>query len=211
MSSTRLLAAAAWWPLAMATWPTSAEAQAPAESRPNVIVFVGDDLGWRDTGPYGNAAIHTPNIDRLARSGLLVERAFGTSPQCSPSRISILTGRYAHSTRTEDLHTPLPETERILPSYLHARGYFTGHMAKTHYGPAAERQFQWYSPKTAGAFPDFLEAGGARPFFPLGRVPRAAPAVPARRADRCALSGECECAAAPRGHAGDSGGPRALL
>jgi len=46
----------------MTTRPASAAAQAPAESRPNVIVFVGDDLGWRDTGPYGNAAVHTPNI-----------------------------------------------------------------------------------------------------------------------------------------------------
>ena len=128
-------------------------------------MFIGDDLGWRDTGPYGNAAIRTPDIDRLARSGLRVERAFGTSPQCSPSRISILTGKYPHSTRTEDLHTPLPETERMLPSYLHARGYFTGHMAKTHYGPAAERQFRWYSARTAENFPDFLDAAGARPFL----------------------------------------------
>jgi N-sulfoglucosamine sulfohydrolase len=159
------LALAALWTLAITTRSGSAEAQAPVEPRPNVIVFMGDDLGWRDTGPYGNAAIHTPNVDRLARSGLRVQRAFGTSPQCSPSRISILTGKYAHSTGTEDLHTPLPETERILPSYLHARGYFTGHMAKTHYGPAAERQFQWYSPETSEAFPDFLDAAGNRPFL----------------------------------------------
>jgi arylsulfatase A-like enzyme len=149
----------------MTARPASAAAQAPTESRPNVIVFVGDDLGWRDTGPYGNPAIHTPNIDGLARSGLRVQRAFGTTPQCSPSRISILTGKYAHSTGTEDLHTPLPETERMLPSHLHAQGYFAGHMAKTHYGPGAERQFQWYSPETAEAFPDFLDAAGARPFF----------------------------------------------
>ena len=47
--------------------------------------------------------------------------------------------------------TPLPEGERLLPSYLQERGYFTGHMAKTHYGPNAERQFQWYEPKTAEA------------------------------------------------------------
>ena len=96
-------------------------------ARPNIVVFVGDDLGWRDTGPYGNAAIRTPNIDRLARSGLLVRYAFGTSPQCSPSRISILSGRYPHATRTEDLHTPLPSGERLLPSYLQALGYFTVH------------------------------------------------------------------------------------
>ena len=140
-------------------------AQAPPSTRPNIVVFVGDDLGWRDTGPYGNAAVRTPNIELLARSGLLVRYAFVTSPQCSPSRISILSGRYAHATRTEDLHTPLPAGVRLLPSDLHDQGYFTGHMAKTHYGPQAERQFQWYAPETAKALPDFLDAAGVQPFF----------------------------------------------
>jgi len=104
----------------------AAPLQAQAEKRPNIVVLVADDLGWHDTGVYGNAAIRTPNIDRLARSGLLVKLAFGTSPQCSPSRISVLTGTYPHATGAEDLHMPLPEGERILPSYLQGRGYFTG-------------------------------------------------------------------------------------
>ena len=132
---------------------------------PNIVVFVADDLGWRDTGVYGNRFIRTPNIDRLARSGLRVAYAFGTTPQCSPSRISTLTGKYAHATRTEDLHTPLPDGERILPAMLQKGGYFTGNMAKTHFGPNAERQFQWYSPETAEAFPSFLDSAGTRPFF----------------------------------------------
>lgn len=151
--------------LALLSCPVPLLSQAPSHTRPNIVVFVGDDLGWRDTGPYGNRAIRTPNIDQLARSGLLVQRAFGTTPQCSPSRISILSGRYAHTTRTEDLHTPLPPGVRLLPSYLQARGYFTGHMAKTHYGPNAERQFNWYSSETATALPAFLDSAGARPFF----------------------------------------------
>ena len=142
-----------------------ASAQAPAPKMPNIIVLVADDLGWRDTGVYGNRYIRTPNIDRLARSGLRVQFAFGTSPQCSPSRISMLTGKYAHATGTEDLHTPLPEGERILPSYLKDLGYFTGHMLKTHFGPNGERQFQWYAPKTADSFPAFLDSAGTRPFF----------------------------------------------
>ena len=139
--------------------------QSPDARPPNVIVFVGDDLGWRDVGVYGNQFIRTPNIDKLAHSGLRVERAFGTSPQCSPSRISMLTGKYPHATGTEDLHTPLAASERIIPSLLQAGGYFTGHMAKTHYGPEAERQFQWYSALIADSAPAFLDSAGSRPFF----------------------------------------------
>jgi N-sulfoglucosamine sulfohydrolase len=142
-----------------------AEAQAPVATRPNIVVLVADDLGWRDTGVYGNRFVRTPNIDRLARSGLRVAHAFGTTPQCSPSRISTLGGAFAHAIRAEDLHTPLPDGQRILPSYLQGQGYFTGMMAKTHIGPEGERQFQWYSPKLAEALPDFLDSAGTRPFF----------------------------------------------
>src|SRR5215210_2194754 len=148
----------------LAVAPHTAAAQS-GETPPNIIVLLADDLGWRDVGAYGNQFIRTPNIDNLARAGLRVERAFGTSPQCSPSRISMLTGKYPHTTRTEDLHTPLERGERIVPSLLQARGYFTGHMAKTHYGAEADRQFQWYSPVVADSFPSFLKAAGDRPFF----------------------------------------------
>jgi len=140
-------------------------ALAAAQDRPNIVVFLADDLGWRDVGAYGNAGIRTPHIDAIARAGLRVQVAIGTSPQCSPSRISMLSGRWPHTTRTEDLHTPLPEGERLLPFLLRERGYFTGHMAKTHYGPLGERQFEWYSPETASALPAFLDSAGARPFF----------------------------------------------
>jgi N-sulfoglucosamine sulfohydrolase len=151
---------------AILLWPgTTSAAQGVPGNHPNILIFVADDLGWRDTGVYGNRSIRTPNIDRLAHSGLLVRYAFGTSPQCSPSRISILSGRYSHATRTEDLHTPLPDGVRLLPSYLQDQGYFTGMMAKTHIGPNGERQFHWYSPQTAAAFPGFLDSAGTRPFF----------------------------------------------
>jgi N-sulfoglucosamine sulfohydrolase len=151
--------------LAAASGPIPAAAPAPPEPHPNIVVLVADDLGWRDTGPYGNTFVRTPHIDQLARSGLRVERAFGTSPQCSPSRISTLTGKYPHATGAEDLHMPLPEGERILPSYLQWQGYFTGMMAKTHLGPNGERQFQWYSPETSASLPTFLDSARNQPFF----------------------------------------------
>lgn len=167
--------------------------QAPAGPRPNIVVFVADDLGWRGTGAYGTPDARTPNIDRLARSGLRVDLAFGTSPQCSPSRISMLSGRYPHATGTEDLHTPLPAGVRLLPSYLQDQGYFTGHMAKTHFGEHAERQFQWYSSATAASLPAFLDSAAARPFFlwvgfhEPHRPYRSGPSPPARPASRSAL------------------------
>src|SRR5215208_3053402 len=99
----------------LAILPHSALSQSSEDARPNIIVFLADDLGWRDVGVYGNRFIRTPNIDRLARAGLRVEQAFGTSPQCSPSRISMLTGKYPHTTHTEDRYTPLHRGERILP------------------------------------------------------------------------------------------------
>lgn len=153
-----------------------------ANNRPNILIFVVDDAGWRDFGAYGNDVIQTPNIDRLAKDGLLFERAFLTTAQCSPSRISILTGLYPHATGAEDLHMPLPKGTRIVPDYLSKQGYYTGHMKKTHYGPHADAQFDWYSENLSEAFPSFLDKAGQHPFFlwvgfadphrPYGDAPR---------------------------------------
>jgi arylsulfatase A-like enzyme len=142
------------------------EAQTPEETdHPNILIFVADDAGWRDFGAYGNDAIQTPNIDRLAEGGLQFEQAFLTTSQCSPSRISILTSLYPHATGAEDLHMPLPEDTRILPSYLSDTGFYTGHMKKTHYGPHGEAQFDWYSENLSKDFPVFLDEAEEDPFF----------------------------------------------
>ncbi|MFP6658405.1 MAG: sulfatase-like hydrolase/transferase, partial [Pirellulales bacterium] len=61
--------------------------------QPNVILFIADDVSWNDYGCYGNAAARTPNIDRLAKSGIKFTQAYLTASSCSPSRSSIITGR----------------------------------------------------------------------------------------------------------------------
>ncbi|MXZ36672.1 MAG: sulfatase [Holophagales bacterium] len=132
---------------------------------PNILVFVADDAGWSDFGAYGNRAVRTPSLDALAASGVVFDNAFLTTASCSPSRISILSGRYPHATGAEDLHSPLPEGVELLPSLLGREGYFTGHMRKTHYGPAGERQFDWFSEETWEGLPGFLDEAGERPFF----------------------------------------------
>lgn len=82
-----------------------------APARPNFILVIADDMAWEDCGAYGNKAVRTPNLDRLAREGMRFDRAFVTASSCSPSRSSLLTGRYPHSTDAEQLHWPLPKAQ----------------------------------------------------------------------------------------------------
>ena len=62
--------------------------------RPNVVFFLADDLGQRDLGIYGSAFYETPNIDRLAKEGASFSNAYAACPVCSPTRASLLTGKY---------------------------------------------------------------------------------------------------------------------
>jgi len=136
-------------------------AASAAFTKPNVVVLVADDAGWSDFGAYGHPTIRTPAIDRLAREGWTAEHAFLTTAQCSPSRISILTGLYPHETGAEDLHVPLPEDQVLLPSMLAAQGYFSGILRKRHLGPNGDAQFDWMGDDVES----FLAEAGGRPFF----------------------------------------------
>ena len=130
---------------------------------PNFLILIADDAGM-DIGCYGNPFIKTPHIDQLAHEGMMFENTFLTSPQCSPSRISILTGKYPHTTRTEDLHTPLPEGEKFVTDYLRKAGYLTGHNGKTHWGEYGDAQFDWYSDDFRN-FDEFIQQAKGKPFF----------------------------------------------
>src|SRR5210317_773200 len=62
--------------------------------QPNVVLILVDDLGWKDTGCYGSTFYKTPNVDRLASTGMRFTDAYSSNPLCSPTRASILTGQY---------------------------------------------------------------------------------------------------------------------
>src|SRR5688572_32392827 len=81
--------------VALTARPAPAQERAPSPEggrRPNVVLIVADDLGWNGVGYHGGPA-KTPNIDRIARSGVELDR-FYVSPMCSPTRAGLLTGRY---------------------------------------------------------------------------------------------------------------------
>jgi len=108
--------------------------------RPNFLFLLTDDQRWDTLGCMGNAVVRTPEIDGLARAGVLFRNAFVTTSVCSPSRASILTGQYARQRGVGDLHklvTPDPSFATY-PAVLRNKGYHTGHIGKWDVGTGEE-------------------------------------------------------------------------
>ena len=76
------------------------------DARPNVLFLIADDWSYPHAGAYGDPNVRTPTFDRLAREGTVFTNAYVASPSCSPSRASILTGRYPHQQRRDERHGP---------------------------------------------------------------------------------------------------------
>jgi arylsulfatase A-like enzyme len=140
-----------------------------AADRPNVVVILADDLGAEDLGPFGNAGVRTPHLDRLAARGMCFDRAFVTASSCSPSRASLLTGRYPHATGAEELHWPLPAAQATFVERLRDAGYWTAAAGKWHLGAAAKARFDLVREANPAGFTlaegkATLDAGGTGAF-----------------------------------------------
>ncbi len=109
---------------------------------PNIILIIADDIGWDDLGCYGHPMVQSPNIDRMAREGIKFENFYLTTSSCSPSRASIISGRYPHNTGAAELHTPISKDIAIFPELLREAGYFTAQSGKWHMGEPARRGFE---------------------------------------------------------------------
>ena len=133
--------------------------------KPNMVLIIADDVSAEDLGCYGNKGIKTPNIDALAKSGVKFTNAFLTAASCSPSRSSIITGRFPTATGQVDLATgalpsinePFPkffDNLTFFPKKLKDNGYYTAHNGKWHIG------YHWNNPtgSAVNAF-DFSQGG----------------------------------------------------
>jgi len=134
--------------VASGIWPCSAYSQPKngAAKRPNVIVIYSDDQGSLDLNIYGAKDLMTPNLDRLAKSGTRFSSFYAASPVCSPSRASLLTGRYPQRAGLDN-NAPssyggeggMPGSQFTMAELFKSGGYKTAHIGKWHIG---------YSPET---------------------------------------------------------------
>jgi N-sulfoglucosamine sulfohydrolase len=113
----------------------------PSSARTNVVFIIADDVSWDDLGCYGNPFARTPHIDQLAKQGRRFDQAYLTASSCSPSRSSIITGRYPHNMgRASELHQPISAHLPWFPRLMREAGYWTALVGKNHMteAPAGE-------------------------------------------------------------------------
>ena len=116
--------------------PGSARALARVPDAPqrSIVFVLADDHRYDALGFMNHPFLETPSLDRLAREGVHFRQAVVTTALCSPSRASILTGRYAHNHRVVDNNNPVPAENVFFPEYLQAAGYDTAFIGKWHMG-----------------------------------------------------------------------------
>lgn len=126
----------------------SKQAQQTASLKPNVVLIYIDDLGYGDVSCYGATEISTPNIDKLAENGLLFSNGHCSSATCTPSRVSMLTGKYAFRTQGTgvargDAAMIINQETRCLADIFSEAGYLTGVVGKWHLGLGPEGGPDW--------------------------------------------------------------------
>lgn len=125
-----------WYAIFIGIMPFSLQAQVAIE-KPNVIVILTDDQGYADAGFQNLPAstqVLTPNIDKLAESGLIFKNGYVAISTCGPSRASLLTGRSSSRFGVEDNGRYMDSTEIIIPRAIYGQGYATGAFGKWHLG-----------------------------------------------------------------------------
>lgn len=120
--------------IALAAGIPTAQTQA-AEDRPNIILCMGDDHGWDETGYNGHPHLKTPVLDEMAAQGLRLDRFYAAHPTCSPTRGSFMTGRHPNRYGTFTPNCSIRPEEITIAHILGNAGYVCGHFGKWHLGP----------------------------------------------------------------------------
>lgn len=141
-----------------------------ADKKPNILIIVGDDMGYADVGFHGCKDIPTPNLDALAASGVRFTNGYVSGPYCSPTRAGLLTGRYqqrfGHEFNPDGKHG-LSLAETTIANRLKSAGYATGLVGKWHLGGSPELH-----PQKRGFDEFFGFLGGGHSYFKSTNIQR---------------------------------------
>ena len=135
----------------------------PPAHRPNILLFVADDMTYNDAGALGNAQVHTPNLDRLAEQGTTFTHTYTATAMCSPTRHMLYTGQYPVRSGAYPNHAKAKPGTKSVVHYLTGLGYRVGLAGKSHVAPEEVYPFE----KVAGRD---LDPGRIGEF--IGRDPR---------------------------------------
>ena len=135
-----------------------------AQSRPNIVLVVSDDHAFQAIGAYGSKWAKTPNIDRLAKEGVLFKKAYVTNSICGPSRAVILTGKYSHKNGFKDNeNSSFDGSQNTFIKELRSKGYQTSWIGKWHLETTPQGFDYWQIVPGQGQYynPDFMTMNGA--------------------------------------------------
>ena len=137
--------------------------QAVNAARPNILFIMSDDHAAHAISAYGSRINQTPHLDRLAREGVRFDRCYSVNAICTPSRATILTGKYSHLNGVP-VFNRFDGSQPTVAKYLQAAGYYTGMIGKWHLGSDPTGFDQWTVLPGQGAYlnPAFLEPEGRR-------------------------------------------------
>jgi len=133
------------------------------EARPNILYIMSDDHAAHAISAYGSVINQTPQLDRLARDGMRFDKCFCTNSICTPSRASILTGKYSHLNGVP-VFNRFDGSQPTVAKYLQAAGYYTGMIGKWHLGSDPTGFDKWTILPGQGVYhdPAFLDPDGRR-------------------------------------------------
>ena len=172
--------------------------------RPDIVLFLADDLSWADCSMFGGKDVPTPNMERLARAGMTFSHAFVASPSCAPSRAALLTGLDPMRNGAMLNHARPKMAVKTWPAYFHDLGYEVAAIGKTaHYAQVTTYGFDHASHYTYHDDQCVSAAVGW-----LGTADRDQAALPDRRHELAArpLAGQTSAPAGRRRAAADPGG-----
>ena len=140
---------------------SSCTEQVQKQARPNIIFIMSDDHAYQAISAYSDKLVQTPNIDRIARQGVLFQNAFVTNSICGPSRAVILTGKYSHINGFKDNSGRFNGEQPTLPKIFKENGYATAIVGKWHLGTEPTGFDYWDILPSQGHYynPGFINMG----------------------------------------------------